>query len=54
MPVTEFELRDDRAVPNIQGGKQRGGAMPLIVMSDAFGIAKPQGQHGCARSKACT
>src|SRR5215211_5419886 len=39
-------VSDDRAVEHVEGGKQGGCAMALVVMGDAFDIAEPHGEHG--------
>ena len=41
-----FALGDDRAVEHVEGSEQGGRAVPLVVVSDAFDVAEPHGQHG--------
>ena len=44
-PVT---LADDPAGCDVQGGKQRCGAMALVVVTTARRLARSHGQHGLA------
>jgi hypothetical protein len=46
MAMAGFTLGDDRAVKHVEGGEQRGCAMALVVVGDAFDVAEPHGQHG--------
>ena len=39
-------LSDDRTVEHVEGGEQRGRAMTLVVVGDAFDIAEPHGKYG--------
>jgi hypothetical protein len=41
-----FGLGDDRAVKHVEGGEQRGCAVALVVVGDAFDVAEPHGKHG--------
>ena len=45
MPVARLARRQNRAVEHVQRRKQRGCAVALVVVGDAFDIAKPHGQH---------
>src|ERR1700722_1763983 len=44
-PVT---LADDSAGCDVEGGKQRCGAMTLVVVTTACRLARSHGQHGLA------
>ena len=44
MPMARLALGQDLAIGDIECGKQRGGAVPFVVMSEAIGIAKAHGQ----------
>jgi hypothetical protein len=46
MAMAGFALGDDRAVKHVEGGEQRGCAVALVVVGDAFDVAEPHGQHG--------
>ena len=41
-----FALGDDRAVEHVEGSEQRGCAMALVVVGDAFDVTEPHGKHG--------
>jgi hypothetical protein len=45
MAMTCLALRQDLPVGNVEGGKERGGAVPLIVVGDAIDVAKPHRQN---------
>ena len=47
-----FALGDDRAVEHVEGGEQGGGAVALVVVSDALDVAEPHGKQGLVRSRA--
>jgi hypothetical protein len=46
MAMARLALGDDRAVKHVEGGEQRGGAVALIVVGNAFDVAEPHGKHG--------
>ena len=46
--VAWLTLADDRAIGDVEGGEQGGGAMPEIIVGDAFHIAEPHGQDRLA------
>src|ERR1700680_3588987 len=46
MAMARFALGDDRAVKHVEGGKQRGGAVALIVVGNAFDVAEPHSKRG--------
>ena len=48
MTMTRLALRQDRAIEEVEGGKQRGRAMALIVVGDPLDIAAHR-QHGLGR-----
>ena len=52
MAMAGFALGDDRAVKHVEGGEQRGCAVALVVVGDAFDVAEPHGKHGWVRSRA--
>ena len=41
MAMARFALGDDRAVKHVEGGEQRGCAVALVVVGDAFDVADP-------------
>src|SRR3984957_629909 len=47
-PMTAVAFSDHMAGGNVEGGKQRGCAMPLVVMAAPGNLAGPHGQHGLA------
>ncbi|KRQ92911.1 hypothetical protein CQ12_30305 [Bradyrhizobium jicamae] len=52
MAMAGFALGDDHAVEHIEGGEQRGCAVALVVVGDAFNVAEPRGKHGLGCSRA--
>ena len=46
MTMAGFALGDDRAVEHVEGSEQRGCAVALVVVGDAFDVAEPHGKHG--------
>ena len=45
MTMARFALGDDRAVEHVEGGEQRGCAMALVIVGDAFDVAEAHGKH---------
>ena len=49
MTMAWFALGNDAAVEDIEGRKERGGAVAEVVVSDPFDVTQTQGQDGlCA------
>jgi len=46
VPVARLACRQHRTVEDVEGGKQGGGAVALVVVGDPLDIAQPHGQHG--------
>lgn len=46
VPVAGLALGQDAAISDIQGRKERGGAVADVVVGDAFHVAQTQRQHG--------
>ena len=46
MAMAGFALGDDRTVKHVESGEQRGCAVALVVVGDAFDVAEPHGKHG--------
>ena len=44
--MTGLALGHHGAGGDVQGGKQGGGAVPLVVVGKAFHVSQAQGQHG--------
>ena len=42
MPVVRFATGQHRAIEHVEGSKQRGCSVTLVVMRDAFDVAKAQ------------
>jgi hypothetical protein len=49
MAMAGFALGDDRAVEHIKVGEQRGCAVTLVVVGNAFEVAEPHGKQGYVR-----
>ena len=45
MVVVRLAVGEDGVVCDVERSKQGGGSVPYIIMSDAFQIAQPYGQH---------
>src|ERR1035441_6169864 len=45
-PMARQATTDDLAIEDIEGGKQGGGSVPLVIMRLAFRPSRPQGQKG--------
>ncbi len=45
MPVARLAGRQHGTVENVQGSKQRGRAVALVVVGDALDVAQSHGQH---------
>src|SRR5262249_24044320 len=45
MAMAGFALGDDRAVQHVEGGKQGGRSVALVVVGDAFDVAEPHRKH---------
>ena len=45
MAMAWFALGNHAAIQDVEGGKERGGAMAEVVVSDTFDVTQAQGQH---------
>jgi len=54
VPVAWFAAGQHRPIAHVQHGKQRSGAVPLVVMGDAFEVTQTHRQHRLATLQGLT